>query len=222
MNRKVTLLCTAAACMGLSACGGSGDAGKTEAAQGGKTITIAKENDVVSLNSILAIDQKSFDVIGMFTEGLMTLDADNNIIPAIAESYELSDDQLTYTFKLRDAKWTNGEEVKAQDFVFAWNELAHNDEAEYSYLVTDDGACIKNGNEIVYDGKDDLDLGVTAKDDKTLVVELDKKSPQFLSLMVFPSFYPINEEFYKEQGDQYGLAVENLLANGPYKVVEWT
>ena len=223
MNRKVTLLCTAAACMGLAACGnGGGSNAEAGTAEGGKTITIAKENDVVSLNSILAIDQKSFDVIGMFTEGLMTLDADNNIIPAIAESYELSDDQLTYTFKLRDAKWSNGEAVKAQDFVFAWNELAHNDEAEYSYLVTDDGACIKNGNEIVYDGKDDLDLGVTAKDDKTLVVELDKKSPQFLSLMVFPSFYPINEEFYKEKGDQYGLAVENLLANGPYKVVEWT
>ena len=221
MKKSVTILCTAAACLSMAACG-SGSSSSSSEGDAGKYLTIAKENDVVSLNTILAIDQKSFDVIGMFTEGLETLDADGNIIGAMAESYEMSDDQLTYTFHLRDANWSNGEPVTANDFVFAWNELAHNGEAEYSYLVTDDGACIKNGNEIVYDGNKDLELGVTAKDDKTLVVELDKRSPQFLSLMVFPSFYPINEEFYKAQGDQYGMTPENLLANGPFKVVEWT
>lgn len=224
MKKTLTFLCTAAMCTGLAACGGSnsGQSADGTSASGDKYLTIAKENDVVSLNTILAIDQKSFDVIGMFTEGLETLDADGNIIPAMAESYDVSDDQLTYTFHLRDAKWSNGDPVTAQDFVFAWNELAHNQEAEYSYLVTDDGACIKNGNEIVYDQQEDLQLGVEAKDDKTLVVELSQRSPQFLSLMVFPSFYPINEKFYEEMGDQYAMTPENVLANGPYKVTEWT
>lgn len=222
MKKFAPLLCAAAMCTTLTACSQSKSDSSSSNDSKGKYLTIARENDVVSLNTILAIDEKSFDVIGMFTEGLETLDADGNIVGAIAEDYEVSDDQLTYTFHLRDAKWTNGDPVTANDFVFAWNELAHNDEAEYSYLLTDDGACIKNGNEIVYDGKDDLQLGVTAKDDKTLVVELDQRSPQFLSLMVFPSFYPINEEFYKEQGDKYAMTPENLLANGPYKLVDWT
>lgn len=222
MKKTLTILCTAAMCTGLAACGGSKEPAASDNGSDEKYLTIAKENDVVSLNTILAIDQKSFDVIGMFTEGLETLDADGNIVPAMAESYDVSDDQLTYTFHLRDAKWSNGEPVTANDFVFAWNELAHNKEAEYSYLVTDDGACIKNGNEIVYDEKEDLQLGVTAKDDKTLVVELSQRSPQFLSLMVFPSFYPINEAFYEEMGDQYAMTPENVLANGPYKVTDWT
>lgn len=164
----------------------------------------------------------SFEMIAATIEGLESMDKDGNVVPAIAEDYELSDDELTYTFKLRDAQWSNGTPVTADDFVFAWNYTASNPKAEYAYLYTQDGACIENADAIVYDGKTDEKLGVTAVDEKTLEVKLSKKCPYFLSLMTFPVFYPINQEFFEEQGDQYALTADALLFNGPYKLVNWT
>lgn len=222
---------TAALCsvmaVSLAACGGgtgSTDTGGTSdsgGTGGDNYVTLAKENDVISMNTTYATDGMSFEMIAATIEGLETMDKDGKVIPGIAESYEESEDGLTYTFKLRDAEWSNGDPVTASDFVFAWNYAVKNPENEYSYLFTDDGACVKNANEIVFDQKDE-ELAIKAVDDKTFEVQLDKKCPFFLSLMTFPQFYPINEKFFKEQGDKYALTPDALLANGPYKLVEWT
>lgn len=223
MKKFVSAACTGLVCLSMAACGsGGGTAGTDSGSESGKKrITLAKENDVISMNTAYATDGMSFEMIAATVDGLEAMDADGNVIPALAESYDLSDDELTYTFHLRDAKWSNGEPVTAQDFVFAWNETVKSPEAEYSYLFTQDGACIKNADEIVYDQKD-ADLAVKAVDDKTLEVQLSKKCPYFLSLMTFPVFYPINQEFFEEQGDQYALTPDALLACGPYVLTEWT
>lgn len=184
-------------------------------------MNLAKENDVISMDSRYATDGMSFEMIAATIEGLESVDADGNIIPALAESYDVSDDGLTYTFHLRDAVWSNDDPVTAQDFEYAWNATIKNPAAEYAYLFGSDGACIKNADEIL-GGDDSLDLAAKAVDEKTFEVELSKKCPYFLSLMSFPVFYPVNEAFAEEQGDQYALAAENLIANGPYKLVSWS
>lgn len=178
MKKFVSAACTGLVCLSMAACGsGGGTAGTDSGSESGKKrITLAKENDVISMNTAYATDGMSFEMIAATVDGLEAMDADGNVIPALAESYDLSDDELTYTFHLRDAKWSNGEPVTAQDFVFAWNETVKSPKAEYSYLFTQDGACIKNADEIVYDQKD-ADLAVKAVDDKTLEVQLPRSAP---------------------------------------------
>lgn len=234
MKKFLTVLTAGAMGLSLAACSGSapaaGDSKASSAASSaegtasssGKRVTLAKENDAISLDSTYATDGMSLEMIGATIEGLETMDKDGAPIPAIAESYDLSEDELTYTFHLRDAQWSNGTPVTADDFVFAWNYTATNPAAEYSYLFTQDGACVKNADEIVYDGETDKTLDIKAIDDKTFEVNLSAKCPYFLSLMTFPVFFPINQEFFEAQGESYGLTAENLLANGPFKLTQWT
>ena len=156
-------------------------------------------------------------MIADFTDGLMQMDADGQAVPAIAESYEVSDDGLTYTFHLReDAKWSNGTQVTAADFVFGWQRAVDpNNASEYSYMLSDIGQ-VKNAAEIIAGEKDKSELGVTAVDDTTLQVELNVPVSYFLSLMYFPTYYPVNEEFYNSCGDTFATSPETTLANGAF------
>ncbi|CAM3730967.1 peptide ABC transporter substrate-binding protein [Erysipelothrix urinaevulpis] len=203
--------------LALVACSGKG---KDEGAKG-KIVTFAKENDIVSMDSRYATDGMSFEIIAATTEGLMTVDKDGNVIPALAESHTISDDKLTWTFKLRDAQWANGEKVTAHDFVYAWQEANTNPDAIYNYLFTDDGASVVNAAEVQDGSKDKKELGAIALDETTLEVKLTKPVSFFDSLMSFPVFFPLNEKFMNETGDQFGLTPENTLANGPFKLVTW-
>ncbi len=226
MKKFLTVLAAGAMGLSLVACSSGSSTGSaadgSESAGSGKRVSLAKENDVISMDSTYATDGMSFEMIAATIEGLETMDKEGNPIPAMAESYDISDDELTYTFHIRDANWDNGTPVTADDFVFAWNYTVKNPAAEYAYLFTQDGACIENADAIVYDGKTDETLGVTAVDDKTLEVKLSKKCPYFVSLMTFPVFYPVNQAFFEEQGTNYALKPEALLANGPYKLVART
>ena len=187
---------------------------------GKKTVTVANDVELSSMDTGLATDGTSFEAIAATIEGLYRLDADGNAVEGIAESTDVSEDGLTYTFHLRDANWSDGTPVTANDFVFAWRRLANPDTAsEYAYMIGVAG--IKNAEAVIAGEADPSTLGVSAADDKTLVVELEYAVPFFYQLMAFPSFYPIKEEFYNQYGDQYALTKDALLANGPFKMVEW-
>ncbi len=176
--------------------------------------------NVMSLDTNLATDGDSFEVIADCIDGLTQMDADGAAIPALAESYDLSDDGLTYTFHLRDASWTNGTPVTANDFVFAWRRIAK-EAGEYAYMLDEIGN-IKGAAAIIHDGADPATLGVRAEDDKTFVVELDVPVSFFPSLMYFPTFYPINEEFYNSVGESYGTSPETFLSNGAFLLESYT
>ena len=119
-----------AAALALTACGGSSStAASTAASTGassaagtaaGGTLNIMLETEVQSLDPQIATDGTSFEVIADYTDGLMQMDADGAAVPALAETYDISEDGKTYTFHLRDAKWSNGDAVTAADFVFGW------------------------------------------------------------------------------------------------------
>ena len=119
------------AALALTACSGSSSStaassaasGASSAAAGtaqGGTLNIMLETEVQSLDPQVATDGTSFEVIADYTDGLMQMDADGAAVPAMAETYDISEDGKTYTFHLRDAKWSNGEAVTAADFVFGW------------------------------------------------------------------------------------------------------
>ena len=179
-------------------------------------LNVMLETPVESLDPQLATDGTSFEVIADYTDGLMQMDADGQPIPAIAESYDISEDGLTYTFHLRDASWSNGEPVTASDFVFAWQRAADPAVAsEYAYMLSDIGQ-IKNAEAIIAGEMDVSELGVTAVDDKTLEVQLNVPVSYFLSLMYFPTFYPVNEAFFESCGDTFATSPETTLSNGAF------
>lgn len=223
--KKVKKLLTLAIAMTLSvslvACG----AGKSTSdnnngntpTEVSNTLKVHLDVEVASMDPQIAVDGASFEVISAVTEGLYSIDSEGNPILAIADNVDKSDDGLTYTFTLKDAKWSNGTAVTANDFVFAWRRLVSPDTAsEYAFIAGIAG--IKNADAIAAGELNIEDLGVTAKDEKTLVVELSTPVPFFESLMAFPSFLPVNEAFYNEKGDNFATTTDTILANGPYKV----
>ncbi len=183
----------------------------------GEDLNVMLETPVESLDPQQATDGTSFEVIADYTDGLMQMDADGQAVNAIAESYDISDDGLTYTFHLRaDANWSNGEPVTANDFVFAWQRAVDPEIAsEYSYMLSDIGQIV-NAQEIIDGSKDKSELGVTAVDDKTLEVKLNVPVSYFLSLMYFPTFYPVNQAFYESVGDTFATSPETTLSNGAF------
>ncbi len=202
---------------------GTAAAGETAAAQeatgtvSSSDLKVMLETPVMSLDPQQATDGTSFEVMANYTDGLTQMDDSRAAVAAIAESWETSDDGLTWTFHLRkDAKWSNGTPVTAKDFVFGWQRAVDPDVAsEYAYMLSDIGQ-IKNAAEIIGGTKDKSELGVTAVDDNTLQVELNAPVSYFLSLMYFPTFYPVNEEFFNTCPDTYGTSPETTLSDGAF------
>ena len=210
--------------LALAGCGGgSSDSGSgaAPAADGGKSLGVMLYTNVMSLDTDLATDGDSFEVIADCIDGLMQMDEDGAAIPALAETTDISDDGCTWTFHLRDAKWSNGTPVTANDFVFAWRRICKN-AGEYAYMMSDIGqikgaAAIVNG-----DQADETTLAIKAVDDKTLEVQLEVPVPYFDSLMYFPTFYPINEEFYTGLEDgTYGTSPETFLSCGAFVLSDY-
>ena len=227
-KQAVSWLLVSAMSIGLAACGASS---KDKAASEGGTTTVANgssasgtsdlnvmlETPVEALDPQQAVDGTSFEVIADYTDGLYQMDKDGEAVPALAADTQISEDGLSYTFKIRDdAKWSNGEPVTAQDFVFAWQRAVDPKVAsEYAYMLSDVGQ-IKNAADIIAGKKDKSELGVTAVDDKTLKVELNVQVPYFLGLMYFPTFYPVNQKFFESCGDTFATSPETTLSNGAF------
>ena len=191
-------------------------------AEEAKYLNVMLATNVMSLDTVLATDGDSFEVIADCIDGLTQMDAEGVAIPAIAESWDVSEDGMTYTFHLRDAKWSNGADVTANDFVFAWKRACTENE-EYGYMLGNDVACVKNADAIM-SGEADVDtLGVSAPDAKTFVVELEAPVSFFDSLMYFPTFYPVNEEFYNSlEAGTYGTSADTYLSNGAFVLESYT
>ncbi|NLC96267.1 MAG: peptide ABC transporter substrate-binding protein [Erysipelotrichaceae bacterium] len=186
-----------------------------------KSAVIATDVDLSTMDHHIATDGTSFIAISLVLDGLVELDEKGFAIPDLAKSWDISDDGLVYTFHLDDANWSNGEPITANDFVFGWQRLASPETAsEYNYLVQT--LNIVNADGVVEGTKPLEDLGVKALDDKTLEVTLDIPTDFFLGMMAFPSFFPLNQEFYEEKGDLYSTSSENLLYCGPYVMESWT
>lgn len=224
-KRLVAGTLVGALALGLAACGGApaatssapASSGASSAAAGG-TLNVMVEVEVASLDPQVATDGTSFEVIADYTDGLMQMDETGKAVPAIAESCDVSEDGLTYTFHLhKDAKWSNGDPVKADDFVFGWQRAVDPATAsEYSYMLSDIGQ-VKNAADIIAGNKPVTDLGVKAVDDNTFEVSLNVPVSYFLSLMYFPTFYPVNRTFYEGLAEgTFGTSPKTVLSNGAF------
>ena len=189
------------------------------------TFRFANDTDIVGMDSTVVDDAMSFNAITAITDGLTTVDVKGNTIPGIAKSWDVSNNGLTYTFHLRDAKWANGDKVTAQDFVYSWHRIIKN-AGNYAYMLGSEGASIKNADSLINLGTTATDeqlntLGIKATDDKTVVVDLEKNVPYFVGLMSFPCYFPQNQKFVEKCGKNYATKPEYILGNGAYKMTKW-
>ena len=204
----------------LGACGfGGGDEKSEDSKSEGKTLNLSIASEPPSLHPQLATDTQSGSILNGVFEGLTRVDDKGNVENAMAEDVKVSDDKLTYTFTLRDdAKWSNGDQVTAGDFEYAWKwALEPKNAAQYSYIFY----AIK-GAEAYNMGKGKAeDVGVKATDDKTLEVTLNNPTPYFLELTAFYSYMPINKKVAEKNDKWYADAGEDYVTNGPYALKEW-
>ena len=129
-------------------------------------------------------------------------------------------DKTVYTVKLRDdIKWSDGKDVVAADFVYAWQRLVDpNTAADYCYMAD----IILNANEIMAGEMDKSELGVKAIDEKTLEITLHTACPYFEEIMAFPALMPIRSDIIEQYGDQWTFSPETYIGNGQYKMAEWS
>jgi len=200
----------------LAACSGSGSSAKGE-----KTFSYVYETDPDNLNYLTTGKAATANITSNVIDGLMENDRYGNFVPSMAEDWSVSQDGLTYTYKIRkDAKWytSEGEEyaaVKAQDFVTGLKYAADN-KSEALYLVQD---SIKGLDAYVKgEVKDFSEVGIKAIDDQTVQYTLNKPESFWNSKTTMGVLAPVNEEFLTSKGSDFAKATDpsSILYNGPF------
>lgn len=171
-----------------------------------------------SLDPPLAQGTHESWILDHIFEGLMKINSNMQVVPGMAKEYKISEDNLTYTFTLRDdVYWSNGDPVTAHDFEFAWKRALDPDlAADYAYQLyyIKGGEAYNNG-----EGSKD-DVAVKALDDKTLEVTLESPTPYFLELTAFFTLYPVNKNVVEANPD-WAKNASTHVSNGPFTLVEW-
>jgi oligopeptide transport system substrate-binding protein len=198
----------------LAGCGSDSKSGKLATTQ---ALNLAADAPLDTLDVSKA---NGYGQTGNVFESLYRLGENGKVTPGLASDGQVSKDGLTWTFKIRkDAKFSDGSKITAQDFVYGWKRtIDPKTKALYGYLFQG----IQNAEKIS-NGKMDADqLGVEAKDDQTLVVHLEEPIQYFKVLMSYPLFSPISQKAVEKYGDKYGTKAEYAVYSGPFTVKGWT
>ena len=226
MSKKIlSLFLALVAAISLCACGGSSE----------DILILPIESDPICLDPQVADSKEAKLMIANCFEGLVRLNKDYKIIPGVAESWEISKDGLTYTFKLRkDTHWkllnsfedvlpegykdTYRTQVIAADFVYgisrALDPATQAGDAEKLF-------SIKNASAVNSGKQPTSALGISAQDDSTLVITLERADPDFLRILTLPVAMPCHEEFFKATHAKYCLDLKYTLCNGPFYLSRW-
>lgn len=203
----------------LTGCGKSGSSGE-------QVFKINLHSEPPTLDPAQMQDNISSTVANAIFEGLMVLDKDGHVQPGAADKWTVSDDGLVYTFEIRDdAKWSNGDPVTAYDFEYAYQRVLDpgtTPPPPYAYQLY----YIKNAQNynIVEDNPNHIDdwneVGVKVKDEKTLEITLESKTPYFLGLTSFYTYLPVHKSSV-ESNPAFAAEADTLITNGAFKMKEW-
>jgi len=211
------LMTTLLVSLGLAACGGNSTSTSTSGNQ--QSLTITTFGELATLDSADYDDVPSSDMLGQIFEGLYRVTKDNKVeLGMAAEEPTVSADGLVYTFKLRDAKWSDGTPVTAGDFVYTYRKLVDPKEGH----VAQSADVFKNAKKIRSGELSTEELGVKAIDDKTLEITLENPAPYLPKLLTGSRFLPQSEKVAKEKGEGYGSSADSIVTNGPFKLEGWT
>lgn len=219
---SVLLVLTAvlAGCGGQNTASNSSSSSTNSGKQSQQVLNLNLGDEPPTLDPQKATDVVSFDILNDVLDGLTRYNKDGKIEKGsgLAKDWDVSKDGLTYTFHLRDAKWSDGNPITAQDFEYAWKRaLDPKTASQYAYQLY----YIK-GAEEYNSGKGSADqVGVKALDDKTLQVTLKAPTPQFLGLTAFPTYMPLEKSVYEKYGDKIGSDANTMVYSGPFIVKSW-
>lgn len=180
-------------------------------------ISLMLKAEPPNLNSLVASDNISGFVLTHVMEGLLQYNERNELVPGVAERWELREDGATFWLR-RDARWSDGRPVVAADFVFAWRQVVTPATASPYALVM---APLRNAERITRGELPPTALGVRATDAYRLDVEFERPCPYFLGLTAFATYYPVREDFYRQRGARYAADAGDLLFNGPFVLERW-
>ncbi|VWL85676.1 peptide ABC transporter substrate-binding protein [Oceanivirga miroungae] len=181
------------------------------------TYNLGQEGKTLDQN--LATSSSSTQIFGLTQEGLFKVGKDLTIQNGLVKDYSTSEDGKTWTFHLKDnIKWSNGDEITANDFKFSWLRVLNPETAaEYAYML-----YYIDGAEAYNSGKTTADkVGIKVIDDKTIEVTLKADIKFFKAVLTHAIYLPSNEKFVKEKGDEYALEADTLISSGPYILKDW-
>ena len=186
-------------------------------AQASKILRVGNDGEPQSMDPHYSSTVQTSRILHDMFMGLLVYGIDGEPVAGAAESWTVSEDGLTYTFRLRDHVWSDGVPVTSHDFVYAWRRILDPETgAEYASLMyTIDGA------QDINEGKAGADtLGARAIDDKTLEVTLSASAPYFLAQLAHPTAMPLPRHMVEKHGKDW-VKPANIVVNGPYRLVEW-
>ncbi|HIW89419.1 MAG TPA: peptide ABC transporter substrate-binding protein [Candidatus Ligilactobacillus excrementipullorum] len=213
-KQKYLLTIFAALLMVVLAACGKGSSKSTDENQ--QTLNLSTESpmDAIDISKMMG-----FDETGNVFESFYRLGKDGKVTPGLAKSGHVSADGLTWTFKLRPAKWSNGDPITAQDFIYSWRRtLDPATKSPYSYMFSG----VKNADKIVDSQAEPKSAGISAPDKETVVVQLEKPISYFKNLMAYPLFGPQNKKVVEKYGKKYGTKSQYMVYSGPFKITNWT
>lgn len=214
MKHKTILstLVIATVALTMAACGQKSNSGS------GKNDNTLKLSSSATLDTLDISKATGYGQTGNVFESFYRLGKNGKPIAGLAQSGKKSADGKTWTFKLRPAKWSNGQRITAQDFVYSWRRsLNPKTESSYAYLFGN----VKNANAVMNSQKPATALGISAPNKSTVVVRLNRPVAYFKVLMSYPLFGPQNASVVKKYGKKYGTKAQYQVYSGPFKVQGW-
>ncbi|GMX66864.1 oligopeptide ABC transporter substrate-binding protein Opp1A [Paenibacillus elgii] len=228
---KLLVLASVTAMLGTTVAGCSGNADNQQA--GGtdnkkapaQEIRINLAAEPPAIDSSVATTNPSFTILNAVNEGLYRLDAEGKPQPGLAAKLpDISPDGLVYTITLRDGlTWADGSPLKASDFVWAYQRtLDPATKAKYATMLSwiKGGVALNKAKPEEVEAKK-AELGVKAKDDKTLEITLERPVAFFTDQLAMPLFFPQKPDFVKAQGDKNGADADKIIGAGPFKMEKW-
>lgn len=197
----------------LAACGNGNSSSKSAAQSGTLNLSTTAPLDTIDISK-----STGFGQTGNVFESFYRLGKNGKPTAGLAKTGTVSKDGKTWTFKIRDSKWSNGDPIVAQDFVYSWRRSLNPKTASpYAYLFSG----VKNADAIIAGKKAPNALGISAPDKKTVVVKLNRPIAYFKVLMAYPLFGPQNEKVVKKYGNRYATKAQYQVYSGPFKIKGW-
>ena len=218
-RKTAALLTVFALALGVCACGGSqenhGDAAPKQPKDG---LTINNAAEPTTLDPQRNADTGGSAIIRQLLIGLVATDAEGNTVPALAESWEHKDQKI-WTFHLREAKWSNGDPITADDVVYSLRRLTDPaTAAPYGTYLAD--AKVENAEAIATGNGKPETLGVKALDAKTVQITLTAPVPYFPDMLTLSATYPVNRKAIEQYGDKWTLP-GHYISSGAYLLKDW-
>lgn len=209
----ITTVAIASTALILAACGKNSSSNSS--ADDDNTLHLSTSSTLDTLDISKAT---GYGQTGNVFESFYRLDENGKPIAGLAKSGKASKDGLTWTFKLRKAKWSNGQPITAKDFVYSWQRsLNPKTESSYAYLFGD----VKNANAVMTGKMNPNALDIKEPNDSTVVVKLDRPLAYFKVLMAYPLFGPQNKSVAEKYGKRYGTKARYQVYSGPFSVKGW-